>query len=46
MILDFVAAEDAGEGVGDDPGQTPAEVDEFVGDESDDTWNDWLEEAS
>jgi hypothetical protein len=39
LILDLVFEEDAGEGVGDDPGETAAEVDDFVGEEGDDSCN-------
>jgi hypothetical protein len=35
LVLDLVFEEDAGEGVGDDPGETAAEVDDFVGEEGD-----------
>lgn len=37
LVLDLVFEEDAGEGVGDDPGERAAEVDDFVGEEGDDS---------
>ena len=38
LVLDLVFHEDAGEGVGDDPGEAAAEVDDFVEEEGDDSW--------
>jgi hypothetical protein len=38
LVLDLVFEEDAGEGVGDDPGETAAEVDDFVGEEGDNSY--------
>jgi hypothetical protein len=39
LILDLVFEEDAGQGIGDYPGETAAEVDDFVGEEGDDSCN-------
>lgn len=36
LVLDFVFEEDAGQGVGDSPGNTAAKVDDFMGEERDD----------